>query len=148
MSRPIFLARAVDRSDLFAHRIFDVRYFLPLQSRFEKVVRGIAVPLDDRKQRATSFTSDIVPRGAILSITITATDFGILYDRYHRSRVQRDRSSSLDRCIRWSIDGTESARPYTIRESITNEEGIGIVDEAFYESLEANDGLKKGIVAW
>ena len=91
MSRPIFLARAVHRSDLFAHRIFDVRYFLPLQSRFEKVVRGIAVPLDDRKQRATSFTSDIVPRGAILSITITATDFGILYDRYHRSRVQRAR---------------------------------------------------------
>lgn len=36
MSRPIFLARAVDRSDLFAHRISDVRYFLPLQSRFEK----------------------------------------------------------------------------------------------------------------
>lgn len=90
MSRPISLARAVDRSDLFAHRISDVRYFLPLQWRFEKVVGGIAVPLDARKQCATSFTSDIVPRGAILSITITATDFGIPYDRYHRSRVQRD----------------------------------------------------------
>lgn len=78
MSRPIFLARPVDRSDLFAHRISDVRYFLSLQSSFEKVVREIAVPLDARKQCATSFTSDIVSRGAILSITITATDFGIL----------------------------------------------------------------------
>lgn len=54
MSRPIFLARAVNRSDLFAHRISDVRYFLPLQSRFEKVVRGIAVPLDARRQCATT----------------------------------------------------------------------------------------------
>lgn len=100
MSRPISLARAVDRSDLFAHRISDVRYFLPLQWRLEKVVGGIAVPLDARKQCATSFTSDIVPRGAILSITITATDFGILYDRYHRSRVQRDEARGWDRCIR------------------------------------------------